>query len=174
MVHVSLNKEEVAKLKHRVHDLEKLMISVFLAFIAVGTIGAFVPSSIFSRGGRRYFEGASQTLPEKIGTTAYIFLLVCLIALVIGYLLKEYKYFDLKKDVSEGKKTTFKTTVTRVTLLEDDMGEQIFRVCLLPNRYDIEKMEIAVNNVNGILKSKDKVEVEITTNAYYPLNVKNI
>ncbi|WP_417443432.1 hypothetical protein [Joostella sp.] len=172
MVHVSLNKIELAIIKHKLKSIEALLLRVFLVFGIVGIVGAFIPSHFFSRGGRRYFENTSLTLPDKIGLTTYIFVIVCLTLALAGYLLYEYKYFDLKKDVSEKKKSAFKAIVTRVIVLEDDTGEPVYRVWLLPNKYDIEKMEVPISNSNEIIQPRDNVEIQITTNAYYPLHLK--
>ncbi len=159
------------KISMRLKQIEATAIKFFIGAVVFAFFGAVIPLGFLPKTGGRLRGDFSETLPEKIGMLWYIALMVIATIGIVALILHLYKYAELKTDLKDKFKTTFISKIKDFTALSDDLGNKGYRIWLQPNAYDLNKIEVNLENCIGYPTLNTRIEIEITRNGYFPLSV---
>lgn len=165
------SQEDNLKMAIRLKQIRSLAIKVFLGAIVTALFGAFIPLGFLPKAGGRIRGNFSETLPDKIGIWWYLILMVIIGIGLVVLILYLYQHDELKYDIKEQFKTTFKSKIKDFAALTDDLGNKAYRIWLEPNAYNLNKIEVNSENCTGFPIWNAPIEIAITCNAYLPLRV---
>ncbi|MBO3099447.1 hypothetical protein [Gelidibacter pelagius] len=168
------NQEDNLKISKRLKQIKSTAVRFFLAGVIFALLGAAIPLGFLPKAGGRIRGDFSQTLPERIGILWYIILMVVIAIGIVALILHLYHYSELKNDLKQQFKTTFKSKIKDFTALTDDLGNNVYRIWLQPNAYALNKIEVNSDNCFGFPTINTVIEIEITCKAHLPLRVEII
>ena len=153
--------------------LQKVELNVFGAGLGIPfflLIVSFIPAGFLP--GRKAARVADQSasLVSMLGFLPLLGIIIIFAGLLLWYLMRSYKYPELKKDVIERDKVTLHTRVYRVDTVRADDGVK-HDVIFGPGYENINR--VTFTNYPGfpVLYKGQNIHIEFTRHAHYPLSI---